>query len=91
MNGQKTVKLQLTFEELQLVTSLISDQLFRKEFIDPKMPGYKGNPSELAMGKELVSRLRALTREVSDAAPGAGRRRAASHLTRNQNGATNAV
>lgn len=51
-----TVKLSL--EELTLLTTLASDQLFRREFIDPKMPGYKHNLPELSLGKNLVQRLR---------------------------------
>jgi hypothetical protein len=53
---QITVK--LTIQELELLASLASDQLFRREFIDPKMPGYKSNPAEVSMGKGLVVRLR---------------------------------
>lgn len=49
---------QFTLEELKLLASLTSDQLFRREFIDPKMPGYKANTAEIALGKSLVSRLR---------------------------------
>jgi hypothetical protein len=52
------VKLELTPEEITLLASLASDQLFRREFIDPKMPGYKADPAEVRMGKELVGRLR---------------------------------
>jgi hypothetical protein len=51
-----TVKLSL--EELTLLATLASDQLFRREFIDPKMPGYKRNLPELSLGKDLVQRLR---------------------------------
>jgi hypothetical protein len=47
----------LTGEELVLLTALASDQLFRKEFIDPKMPGYKTNFAEISSGKALVARL----------------------------------
>jgi hypothetical protein len=44
--------------ELRLLAALASDQLFRREFIDPRMPGYKSNPTELSLGKKLVERLR---------------------------------
>jgi hypothetical protein len=54
--AQITVK--LSEQELGLLTTLASDQLFRREFIDPKMPGYKFNPAELSLGKKLVERLR---------------------------------
>jgi hypothetical protein len=61
-----TVK--LTDQELELLTSLAADQLFRREFIDPKMPGYRCNPAELNVGKKLVERLR-LTAEPAKKAP----------------------
>lgn len=53
-----TVK--LTDQELKLLVALASDQLFRREFIDPKMPGYKFDPAELHLGKKLVERLRSI-------------------------------
>jgi len=52
------ITLKLTDHELGLLTSLAADQLFRREFIDPKMPGYKFNPGELSLGKKLVERMR---------------------------------
>ena len=55
------VTLKLTVEELRLLASLASDQLFRREFIDPNMPGYKSNSAEMKLGKALVERLRLLT------------------------------
>jgi len=54
----RSVTLKLTVEELRLVASLASDQLFRREFIDPKMPGFKANPAEVGIGKALVARFR---------------------------------
>ncbi|HTW64883.1 MAG TPA: hypothetical protein VME17_09725 [Bryobacteraceae bacterium] len=54
----RVVSVKLTEQELKLLIALASDQLFRREFIDPKMPGYKFNPAELGMGKKLVERLR---------------------------------
>jgi hypothetical protein len=53
--------LKLTDLELGLLTNLAADQLFRREFIDPKMPGFKFNPGELSLGKKLVERLRQIT------------------------------
>ena len=55
-----TLTVKLTVEELELLASLASDQLFRREFIDPKMPGYRGNPAQVRMGKALLARLRAM-------------------------------
>ncbi len=54
----KRIHLTLTAEELDLLVSLASDQLFRRQFIDPKMPGYKGNPEEVSRGKALLNRIR---------------------------------
>ena len=54
----KLVTLKLTTKELELLTTLVADQLFRKEFIDPKMPGYKSNADEMSLGKTLIGRLR---------------------------------
>jgi hypothetical protein len=56
----KRITLKLTVEEISLLASLASDQLFRREFIDPRMPGYKSNPAEVSFGKALVVRLRAV-------------------------------
>jgi hypothetical protein len=47
-----------TAAELKLLTALASDQLFRREFIDPKIPGYQSNFAELGLGKKLVERLK---------------------------------
>ncbi len=57
-NRMTRMTLKLTTKELELLNSLASDQLFRREFIDPRMPGYKSNPAELSLGKKLVDRLR---------------------------------
>lgn len=35
------ITVKFTPKELDLLRSLASDQLFRREFIDPRMPGYK--------------------------------------------------
>jgi len=52
------ITLKLTLEELELLTTLVSDQLFRREFIDPKMPGHKSNSGEIKLGKALVARMK---------------------------------
>jgi hypothetical protein len=57
--------LKLTREELKLLATLASDQLFRRQFIDPKMPGYKQNPEEMSLGKALVARLRLMLDEAA--------------------------
>ena len=70
----KQVTLKLTTEELGLLTSLAADQLFRREFIDPKMPGYKSNPDEMRLGKAILGRMRfmldpASSRSIPDKTP----------------------
>jgi hypothetical protein len=59
----KSVALKLTLEELRLLATLASDQLFRRQFIDPRMPGYKPNSEEINLGKALVARLRLMLDE----------------------------
>lgn len=50
--------LKLTDTELRLLTVLAADQLFRREFIDSRMPGYRPDNAEMLLGKKLVERLR---------------------------------
>ncbi len=52
------ISVKFTVTELELLSNLASDQLFRREFIDPRIPGHKLNPTELNLGKKLVERLR---------------------------------
>ncbi len=52
------ITVKFSTNELELLTTLASDQLFRREFVDPKMPGYKSNSAEISLGKVLVARLR---------------------------------
>ena len=51
------VALKLTLAELRLLTTMASDQVFRRQFIDPRMPGHKTNAEEMSLGKSLVARL----------------------------------
>jgi len=55
-----TMSVEFRPEELELLTSLAADQLFRREFIDPKMPGFRRDTAQLDKAKELVSRLKAV-------------------------------
>lgn len=55
------VTVKFSARELELLTALASDQLFRKEFIDSRFPGSKFNPTELDLGKKLVVRLKMIT------------------------------
>jgi hypothetical protein len=57
------ISVELTVNELELLTTLATDQLFRKEFIDSKMPGYKSDHSEIALTKILLARLRSVIAE----------------------------
>lgn len=67
----KPINFTVTVEELRLLASLASDQLFRRQFIDPKMPGYKGSREEVELGKALVARMRLVidegTRHITSA------------------------
>ena len=47
-----SINIKLTTEEAELLSNLASDQLFRREFIDPKIPGHHG--------KHLVERLQSM-------------------------------
>jgi hypothetical protein len=76
----KRITLKLTVEELRLIANLASDQLFRREFIDPRMPGHRATPGEVAFGKALIARLRLMidegSRDTTSAPPaGNGRNR----------------
>lgn len=61
----RLITLKLTMDELKLLATLAADQLFRKEFIDSKMPGYKCHPMELSAGKALVQRLQRISSPYS--------------------------
>jgi len=63
------ITVKLTEQELGLLTTLASDQLFRREFIDPKMPGNKFNPAEVIVGKKLVERLRVVADRAKKVPP----------------------
>jgi len=63
------ISLKFTARELELLSSLAADQLFRREFIDPRMPGYRPNPGDLSLGKKLVERLRLTVDRVNKTEP----------------------
>jgi hypothetical protein len=70
MKSQKSssgtaVTVKFTAVELRVLTALAGDQLFRREFIDPKMPGHRADPEGLRIGKHLVERLRKMTERPS--------------------------
>ena len=57
------IRVEFTVAELDLLTTLASDQLFRIEFIDPKMPGYKADNDKIGVTKTLIARLRSVLAE----------------------------
>ena len=59
------ISVKFTEQELGLLTTLAADQLFRREFIDPRMPGYRANAKEMALGKALVGRMRLMVSQGS--------------------------
>ena len=63
------ITIKLTAREVELLAALASDQLFRREFIDRKMPGYRCNPEDLGLGRRLVERLRLMTERANGALP----------------------
>jgi len=71
----KRINFTVTVEELRLLASLASDQLFRRQFIDPRMPGYKGSPEEVDLGKALVGRMRLIIAEGTRATTSASAQR----------------
>jgi hypothetical protein len=68
-NRMALITVKLTEQELGLLATLASDQLFRREFIDPKMPSNKFNPAEIGIGKKLVERLRLLADRAKKTPP----------------------
>ncbi|MEO7141879.1 MAG: hypothetical protein ABI165_00075 [Bryobacteraceae bacterium] len=57
------ISLEFTTEELDTLVGLAADQLFRKEFIDVRMPGVGKDHEKLQFSKELVRRLQAVLAE----------------------------
>lgn len=51
------ITLKFTATELQILIGLAEGQLFRKEFIDSRMPGFRVDATELSVGKQLVQRM----------------------------------
>lgn len=58
------ISVKFTTHEIELLSSLASDQLFRREFIDSRLPGFRSNPGDLTLGKKLVERLRVTADKV---------------------------
>jgi hypothetical protein len=66
------ISVKFTTQEIELLSSLAADQLFRREFIDSRLPGFRSNPADLSLGKKLVERMR-LTADRVKKVPGARR------------------
>jgi hypothetical protein len=56
----KKLTVKLTPDELRVLTTLASDQLFRLEFIDCRIHGFRQKDGELELGKDVVGRLRSV-------------------------------
>jgi hypothetical protein len=63
------ITMKLSAREIELLATLAADQLFRREFIDPRLPGYRSNPADLNLGKKIVERLRVLTDRANKVTP----------------------
>lgn len=64
------INIKLTTKELELLSRLAADQLFRVEFIDSRLPGYNSSLADLSLGKQLVTRLRSLADRATRTASG---------------------
>ena len=69
----KLITIKVTVKELELLASLASDQLFRREFIDPRMPGHRSNAEDVDLGKALVQRLRLIAGQETGVRPASQR------------------
>ena len=65
----KKISLSLTLEELQALTTLADNQLFRVKYIDPKMPGYSIQPKELEIASSAVQILTEALKAAKDIKP----------------------
>jgi hypothetical protein len=50
--------LHLTFQELEVLLPLASDQLFRNEFIDKRMPGFPKSREQVQAAKATINRIK---------------------------------
>jgi hypothetical protein len=56
--NNKNLGLHLTFAELEVLLPLATDQLFRNEFIDKRMPGFQKTREEVQAAKAIVSQIK---------------------------------
>jgi hypothetical protein len=48
----------LTFQELEVLLPLATDQLFRNEFIDRRIPGFQKGHAEIQAAKATVNQIK---------------------------------
>jgi hypothetical protein len=65
------ITLRFTLRELEILAALAADQLFRKEFIDSRLPGCRSDAAELNIAKQLVQRIRLAAGKSTQAASSA--------------------
>jgi hypothetical protein len=65
----KKISISLTLEELQALTTLADNQLFRVKYIDPKMPGYSIHPKELEIANSAVQTLAEALKAAKEVKP----------------------
>lgn len=63
------ISVKFTTYEIELLSSLATDQLFRREFIDSRLPGFRSDPTDLTLGKKLVERMRLTADRFKKATP----------------------
>lgn len=63
------ITVKFTSKELELLSSLASDQLFRREFIDSRLPGSQFDRADISLGKQLLARLRSSADRAMRVAP----------------------
>ena len=50
--------MQLTFQELEVLLPLATDQLFRNEFIDRRIPGFQKSPQDIQAAKAVLNQIK---------------------------------
>lgn len=63
------ITIRFTAKEIELLSTLASDQLFRREFIDSRLPESKVNVTDVALGKSLVQRLQKILERETRSLP----------------------
>jgi hypothetical protein len=60
----KKIKLELSPEELIVLTTLVENQFFRMRFIDPRLPGYTIDPEVYRAAQSAVAVLSEKSKKV---------------------------